>query len=102
MVMAAFTTAGGQHICDGSISHIALADRAASEHPEVLAWMAEAKRLYAEAQERLEAGRVLPALSSLAAVPPLHRMVVERCAELLDSDDGDESAEAPPPNGLYL
>ena len=99
--MAAPPTAGGQQIGEGSISHIALANRAGSEHPEVLAWLAEAKRLFAEAQERLEDGRVLPALSSLAAVPPLHRMLVERCSELLDADcGGDEADEAP--RGLYL
>lgn len=103
MVMAAPTTAGSQQMREGSISHIALATREASEHPEVLAWLAEAKRLFAEAQERFETGKVLPALSSLAAVPPLHRMLVERCSELLDADGADDAAEeAPPPGGLYL
>jgi hypothetical protein len=68
----------------------------------VLAWLAEAKRLFDEAEERLEAGRMLPALSSLAAVPPLHRMLVERCSELLDANSGDDAEEAPPPSGMYL
>lgn len=99
--MAAPTTSGSEQIGEGSISHLALANRAASEHPEVLAWLAEAKRLFAEAQERLEAGRVLPALSSLAAVPPVHRMLVERCSELLDADGEDDEAEQLP-RGLYL
>jgi hypothetical protein len=38
----------------------------------VKAWFAEAHRLFIEAEERLGLGNVLPALSSLAAVPPLH------------------------------
>lgn len=50
---------------------------------ELRAWFSEAHRLFMEAEERLDDGSVLPALSSLAAVPPLHRMLVERCSEML-------------------
>lgn len=46
-------------------------DASPIEHPDVLAWLAEAQRLFAQAEERFEAGRILPALSSLDAVPPL-------------------------------
>ncbi len=75
------------------------------EHPDVLAWLAEAQRLFAEAEERLEAGRVLAALSSLTAVPPLHRMLMERCSSLLVTDaeaepDTPDEIDACP--GLYL
>lgn len=99
--MAAPTTAGGSQIRSDPVAHLTLAPQAAAS-PEVLAWLAEAKRLFTEAEDRVEAGEVLPALSSLAAVPPLHRMLVERCAELLDGDDRDEVEEAPPPSGTYL
>lgn len=68
----------------------------------MLAWFAEAKRLFAEAQERLEDGQVLSALSSLAAVPPLHHLLVERCSELLGGTDFDEPVEADVPSGMYL
>ena len=67
----------------------------AIQHPEVLTWLSEAQRLFAEAQERLESGRVLPALSSLAAVPPLHHLLVERCSELLNGTQ----VETDPCNG---
>lgn len=71
------------------------------DHPEVLDWLAEAKRLFVEAEDRLESGQVLPALSSLAAVPPLHRMLVQHCSELLDGND-EEAVEDQPSNGMYL
>ena len=100
--MAATTTAGGSQINSESVAHLALApDAPTSEHPEVLAWLAEARRLFAEAEARIGAGQVLPALSSLAAVPPLHRMLVQRCSELLDEDDEDD-AEDLPSSGMYL
>lgn len=67
----------------------------------MLAWLAEAKRLFAEAEDRIGAGQVLPALSSLAAVPPLHRMLVQRCSELLDEYDEDD-VEDLPSRGMYL
>ena len=95
--------AGGSGSEVGRIGRLGSASELpSSEHPEqVLAWLAEARRLFAEAEHRLESGQVLPALSSLAAVPPLHRMLVERCSELLDAHcGGDEADQAP--TGLYL
>lgn len=100
--MAATTTAGGSQINSESKAHLAFAAEApTSQHPEVLAWLAEAKRLVAEAEERFGAGQVLPALSSLAAVPPLHRMLVQRCSELLDGDE-EEDVKDEPSSGMYL
>lgn len=69
-------------------------------HPEVLAWLNEARRLFEEAEERLEAGAVLPALSSLVAVPPLHGMLMGRCSEMLDPAEIDDEPDIP--NGQYL
>lgn len=72
------------------------------EHPEVLMWIAEAQRLFAEAEERFEAGRILPALSSLAAVPPLHHMLTERFSGLLLTAEAPEPDDADITTGLYL
>jgi hypothetical protein len=72
------------------------------EHPEVLAWIAEAKRLFAEAEDRFEAGRILSALSSLSAVPPIHHMLTERFAGLLLTAESSEPSEVEAPTGLYL
>lgn len=76
-----------------------LPDRAAL-HPEVFTWLNEARRLFEEAEERLESGAVLPALSSLAAVPPLHGMLMSRCSEMLDPVEIEDAPGTP--NGLYL
>ena len=100
--MAATTTAGGSQISSEAVASLVLApDAPANEHSEVLAWLAEAKRLFAEAEDRIGAGEMLPALSSLAAVPPLHRMLVQRCSELLDEDDEDDIEDLPS-SGMYL
>ena len=72
----------------------------AAVHPVVLAWFDEAKRLFEEAEQRLESGAVLPALSSLAAVPPLHGMLMGRCSEMLDPIEVDNVPDAP--TGMYL
>lgn len=69
---------------------------------EVRAWFSEAHRLFMEAEERLGDGSVLPALSSLAAVPHLHRMLVERCSEMLGPEDGEPTDEPALQCGLYL
>ncbi len=69
---------------------------------EVRAWFSEAHRLFMEAEERLDDGSVLPALSSLAAVPPLHRMLVERCSEMLGSEEGEHADKPAVPCGRYL
>ena len=67
---------------------------------EVLAWIHEAQRLFKEAEHRLQTGAVLSALSSLAAVPPLHGMLVSRCSDLLNQVCEDEVPAVP--NGAYL
>jgi hypothetical protein len=72
------------------------------DHRELLAWLAEAKRLFVEAEERLEEGKVLPAFSSLVAVRPLHRMLMDRCSELLNEIDGPPITEPSPSIGMYL
>jgi hypothetical protein len=99
--MQPLITEGGQLNGSDQIRHLHRADGSSVEPPEVLMWLAEAKRLFAEAEERLEAGNVLPALSSLAAVPPLHRMLVDRCSELLITERA-EPTESDLPSGLYL
>jgi hypothetical protein len=98
------TMAGDRSTGTAQIDHSELAlEEVTTEHPEVLAWFTEAKRLFAEAEERLKTGEVLPALSSLVAVPPLHHMLVERCSELLHADDeAPEVPESVPPSGMYL
>lgn len=67
--------------------------------PELLSFLHEAQRLFDEAETRLRSGAVLPALSSLAAVPPLHGMLMGRCSEMLDRTS-DDSTDIP--SGLYL
>lgn len=55
-----------------------------------------------EAEARLDEGSVLPAISSLAAVPPLHRMLVEHCSKMLDGKDAEPIDDAAVSCGLYL
>jgi hypothetical protein len=101
--MAANRTAGSRPANDDPASHLShTSDGANVGHPEVLAWFAEAKRLFVEAEERFDAGDVLPALSSLAAVPPVHRMLLERCSELLTEDDAPPVVESTATVGMYL
>lgn len=79
----------------------ACGDSAAMElDPELLSFIHGAQRLLEEAEARLRSGAVLPALSSLAAVPPLHGMVMGRCSEVRDPAEIDGEADIP--NGLYL
>ena len=83
-------------------SGLALPPDKRSDTTDPLDWFAEARRLFVEAEERFEAGSVLPTLSPLAAVPPLHHMLVDRCSELLGSNDATEVVESPPSIGMYL
>jgi hypothetical protein len=69
--------------------------------PELAAWFDEAIRLFVEASKRASAGSIRSALSSLTAVPRVHSLLVESCAELLGAPAGDTEPEAPGP-GLYL
>jgi hypothetical protein len=75
--------------------------RATAASPEVRSWFEELRRLIVEAEERLDRDCVLSAISSLAAVPSVHGMLIERCSELLSRAQSDETA----PDfrrGLYL
>ena len=69
---------------------------------EVRSWFEELHRLIVEAEERLERDCVLSALSSLAAVPSLHRMLIERCSELLSNAKCGETKAPDFRRGLYL
>lgn len=69
--------------------------------PELAAWFDEAIRLFVEASNRATAGGIRSALSSLAAVPRVHRLFVESCVEVLGATAGNAEPETPSP-GLYL
>lgn len=69
--------------------------------PELAAWFDEAIRLFVEASDRAAAGGIRSALSSLAAVPRVHSLLVETCVEVLGATAGNAGPEAPSP-GLYL
>lgn len=95
-------THGGKRANSGDTSITSCGGGSALDVDEVRAWFSEAHRLFIEAEERLDDGSVLPALSSLAAVPPLHRMLVERCSEMLGTEDAEPTDEPAVPCGLYL
>lgn len=67
---------------------------------ELEKWLAESKRLFSEAEARVENGEFLPALSSLAALPPLHGTLCERLSELVHA--GPEATNEPDNCGMYL
>lgn len=69
--------------------------------PEPAAWFAEAIRLFVEASDRAAAGSIRSALSSLAAVPRVHSLLVESCAQLLEAA-ADATGPGDPNPGLYL
>lgn len=84
-------------------SHLSVAaPGAGTEYPEVSAWFEEAKRLFAEAEKRFEAGEILPALSSLAGVPPLHSMLTSRCIEMFEGTTAFEPDFPAEGGGMYL
>jgi hypothetical protein len=77
---------------------------ASGPHPpsldaDLALWLDEAARLIREAEFRLRSGEVLPALSSLSAVTPLHGMLMGRCSEMLE-DAGEAVHDGQ--CGLYL
>ena len=72
------------------------------KHPEVLVWFTEMKRLIAESEDRFWRGEVVPALSSLVAVGPVHELLVERCSELASSADALHADDRPVAIGMYL
>lgn len=95
------TTTGGSPARTDDVPHLRLAeDEGAEGDLEVLSWFAEAQRLLAEAEERFAAGAVLPTLSSLTAIPPLHKMLIDRCVDLLNPEEGEDTDDFAP--GLYL
>ena len=63
-------------------------------------WFEELLRICAEAEERYEKGELLPALSSLAAIPPLHQTLVKNCVEA--SKEQPTQNHKDPLGGLYL
>jgi hypothetical protein len=67
---------------------------------ELEKWLAESKRLLSEAEARVEMGEFLPALSSQAALPPLHGTLCERLSELVVA--GPEATAEPGNCGVYL
>jgi hypothetical protein len=69
---------------------------------DLVAFFAEMSRLVSEAQSRAESGEMLPALSSLAALPQVHRMVVDHCGLLLAEPVSDEGDDPEVTYGLYL
>lgn len=70
---------------------------------QLAAFFTEMTRLVTEAQSRAKTGEVLQALSSLAALPRVHRMVVDHCEVLLVEPTG-QAVEDPEEvsYGLYL
>lgn len=101
--MEAINTQGGLLAGTEQKPHLTVAPAGAGvEHPDVLAWFEETKRLLAEAEERFESGKILPAISSLAAVPPLHSMLIERCSVMLDEATHPEAELPAQPSGMYL
>ena len=63
-------------------------------------WVAEGKRLFIEVEARIDAGEFLPALSSLAALPPLHGTLCERLSVIVNSVP--QEAERLDNCGMYL
>ena len=97
---------GSTQVLDRDCPAIAAEAGGSALQPEVVACLNEVKRLCGEAEERLGSGAVLPALSSLTAVLPLHKMLVGRCSAMLEPsvpERQDEPAEpADAPTGFYL
>jgi len=70
--------------------------------PENLtAWFTEFHRLAAEAAERFEAGEIHPAMASLAAVPMIHKLLLDGCDGIVHSHEID-TGEDDTSFGLYL
>jgi hypothetical protein len=67
---------------------------------ELEKWLTEGKRLFAEAEARIEVGEFLPALSSLAALPPLHNTLCERLSDMVHARP--QTVEEPGEYGMYL
>ena len=67
---------------------------------EIKEWLHELTRITIEALERFDNGELLPAISSLAAIPPLHATVIENCIKV--SKESPQNEIDPTQQGLYL
>lgn len=67
---------------------------------EIKQWLHELTRITMEALERFDNGELLPAISSLAAIPPLHATLIENCIMASKETSPNEDDTTPP--GLYL
>jgi hypothetical protein len=74
----------------------------APDSDELDAWFCEFQRLVDEAKVRFDAGDLMPALASLAAVRPVHRLLVDRCAGLLTDKTRTADDSHSTRVGLYL
>ena len=63
-------------------------------------WFEELFRICAEAEERYKNGELLPALSSLAAIPPLQQTLVKNCVAASKEKPTQSSKDQTP--GLYI
>ena len=66
---------------------------------EIRQRLEELLRICAEAEQRFECGELLPALSSLAAIPPIHNVLV---VQLETIEDQRTQNHKDPLGGLYL
>ena len=76
--------------------------RARARTPDELgAWFAEFRRLVDEAENRFGDGEYRQVLASLAAIPGVHRLLVDGCGAMLDTTEVEGPADSGP-LGLYL
>ena len=68
-----------------------------SAGPDLDCWFDEFSRLVSEARDRYDNGEVIAALASLAAVPMVHQVLVDRCGALTEERPDPEQG-----TGLYL
>ena len=59
------------------------------------------RRLVGEAEQRFAAGQYRPALASLAAISPVHHILVDGCGAMLDTIEVEGPADCGPV-GIYL
>jgi len=70
--------------------------------PDLPELIAEATRLLSEAEERVAAGEILPAISSLGALPRLNKILLDVCAKMLVKEPVSVSKESEMSYGNYL
>lgn len=76
-------------------------NRPETSEPLLAAMIAEGRRLFDEAEERLAAGEIRAATSSMSAARPLCMDLVERLDEFASVEEAKPAAGAPP-TGMYL